>query len=494
MLKRTTMAGILVLGGCYEGLDRDSRGLGPGDRSLDGGSAILGVHFAYDDDDAAQGHADVLQMFDGKPGHTVELAYAEGQPESWLPGRREKIRSIADAGFEVILRIDYRGHYNVPPPEELETYVDFFVNEMVVPLKDDVRIFVVGNEPNLDIECDEGAHIEHCEPAHYAEVYRAVRDAVHEHHPGAVVLIAGLSPGAAQGARWKSSDDYWNELLAELDPSEVDGFALHAYGGGDRANSIAMFSGDLEHQLDLISGHGSKPTYVTEFNRRSNGPDDEPTSALFLQDAYAWMEGWNAGAGNTPKISAGCWYVYKHRSGESGYSLRDQKSDGGTPDTDVWHAFAAVASGEAGQPDQDSPSEGVHPIHRAYSHQATDHFYTTDREEIEAAGYTLEHEDYFWLRDDDDDDTVPLWRCWSAQESDHFYTTSGSCEDAPDMVLEGNIGFIATTQLPGAVPLLRLYKSGDHFYTVSAAEAESAQAAHGYTFEKVVGYVWPTDQ
>jgi hypothetical protein len=45
----------------------------------------------------------------------------------------------------------------------------------------------------------------------------------------------------------------------------------------------------------------------------------------------------------------------------------------------------------------------------------------------------------------------------------------------------------------GAIPLYRVYQvsSGDHFYTTSADERDSALRG-GYINEGIAGYVWPT--
>jgi hypothetical protein len=57
---------------------------------------------------------------------------------------------------------------------------------------------------------------------------------------------------------------------------------------------------------------------------------------------------------------------------------------------------------------------------------------------------------------------------------------------------EGQLGFIATSALCGAVPLYRMRSAGgDHFYTTSAAERDSAMGI-GYAYVGITGYVWLT--
>ncbi len=40
------------------------------------------------------------------------------------------------------------------------------------------------------------------------------------------------------------------------------------------------------------------------------------------------------------------------------------------------------------------------------------------------------------------------------------------------------------------LPLYRLQGNGDHFYTMSKAEADNAVATYGYTYEGVAGYLF----
>jgi hypothetical protein len=67
--------------------------------------------------------------------------------------------------------------------------------------------------------------------------------------------------------------------------------------------------------------------------------------------------------------------------------------------------------------------------------------------------------------------TTPLYRLYKGSINDHFYTVSDSEKSsaiAAGYIDEGNIGYCATSPIPGmTTPLFRLWKeqSGDHFYT-----------------------------
>lgn len=73
--------------------------------------------------------------------------------------------------------------------------------------------------------------------------------------------------------------------------------------------------------------------------------------------------------------------------------------------------------------------------------------------------------------------------------TDHFYTTDPNGEVAKDSgyTFEGIIGYVYPTQQPDSVPFYRFCHSvtGDHFYTQSS----NAEGATGYVFEKIECYL-----
>lgn len=117
--------------------------------------------------------------------------------------------------------------------------------------------------------------------------------------------------------------------------------------------------------------------------------------------------------------------------------------------------------------------------------------------------------------------TVPLYRLRydlktsgkGGNQSEHFYTANKAERDSalknlkgfstsgggfitfPDhtdfsFVDEGIEGYVSPKQVPGTVPLYRLYKEPmKHFYTADAREKSRAISQYGYRFENIVGYV-----
>ena len=88
--------------------------------------------------------------------------------------------------------------------------------------------------------------------------------------------------------------------------------------------------------------------------------------------------------------------------------------------------------------------------------------------------------------------TTEFFRCRDLSNDFHFYTTSFSCEGAASMVLEGSLGFIATSETApcgGAFPLYRLVGFGGHFYTTSGDERTTC-IYNGWGDEGAAGWVW----
>lgn len=92
---------------------------------------------------------------------------------------------------------------------------------------------------------------------------------------------------------------------------------------------------------------------------------------------------------------------------------------------------------------------------------------------------------------------VPLFKLvlQNSGRLDHFYTTDWNEAQAAHVAGYDQYGPAAscfTTQVPGTVPLYRLYASAqvDHFYTTSDYEANQA-AQYGYVREGIACFVYP---
>jgi hypothetical protein len=127
-------------------------------------------------------------------------------------------------------------------------------------------------------------------------------------------------------------------------------------------------------------------------------------------------------------------------------------------------------------------------VHRSNS-PTLGHFYTLDAAEAASGDLTVEALDFYFTYVEAIDGLVPLYRCLRPNGR-RFYTQSAACENAGTP--EGHLGYVSPDARCGAVELFRLYLGSQdrHFYTVSAAERDSAVAS-GWTYEFVAGWVWP---
>ena len=131
-----------------------------------------------------------------------------------------------------------------------------------------------------------------------------------------------------------------------------------------------------------------------------------------------------------------------------------------------------------------------------------DHFYTistVERDEAVAhAGFTNERVECS-VYAQPAPGTTPLYRLFSYGTGDHFYTINERERDEyiaqHGYSLEGvecHVFAIQTFPPSGRRPLYRLFNpaNGDHFYTIDAAERNTASAQYGYTDHGVACYVF----
>ncbi len=123
-------------------------------------------------------------------------------------------------------------------------------------------------------------------------------------------------------------------------------------------------------------------------------------------------------------------------------------------------------------------------VHRGHS-GTTGHVFSTDLGFVSSVG--LEVESYFWVYADDPGGFSRLYRC--AKASGKWFLTRNSTCEGDGSVVE-TLGWVAGSELCGSTPLYRLSAEGNHFYTPSATERDSAVSTYGYTYEGIEGYVF----
>jgi len=95
---------------------------------------------------------------------------------------------------------------------------------------------------------------------------------------------------------------------------------------------------------------------------------------------------------------------------------------------------------------------------------------------------------------------TPLYQTYSSAVNDYFYTVLASDRDIAintyGYVNAGIAARVESTLIGGSLPFKRFYKylpQTDHFYTTSATE-EAFVRDNGWVFERVEGYIYPTQK
>ncbi len=135
------------------------------------------------------------------------------------------------------------------------------------------------------------------------------------------------------------------------------------------------------------------------------------------------------------------------------------------------------------------------PMHRYMSPGATDHFYTTDWNELGNGNYGYIYEGITcYASATPRPGTVPLYRYVSYPWGDHFYTTDWNelGNGAWGWDFEKIQCYVLPAPLAGAVPLYRYWNAdiGDHFYTTNWSELGTGN--YGWEFEWIQCYVFLT--
>jgi hypothetical protein len=372
--------------------------------------SLLGLH---DVELTAEGLEVALEAV-GRGGHVMRVAYSTDF--DWAPAEAEGAARAADRGLVPVLRVDYArpeasayadgtptAGASLPPPgrvgyclarrggpgdlgpsrdggDHLDCYLAYLDDLLAAPGADRLHTFVIGNEPNIAAEAR--AFPGQVMPADWvATVYRAARARIRSHpgHAQDRVFLGAVSPGpAGAGGRTASGDDALVGLLGVLAPAEVDGLAVHAYGGwllpadngGEEA--LQVFERALYGQLSLIDalGHGHTPVMLTEFSALVHRPTDPdgprkralevPRLARFITDAYRSIDAWNR-APERHNVLAALYFTL----GNPGFPhewLTPYRPGGtdaaGDARTNPWLAFRALADAgdlEAGDPARGGP-------------------------------------------------------------------------------------------------------------------------------------------
>lgn len=305
--------------------------------------------------------SDVEEMTGGKPIWTLETVMLYSDPWWQFSGQDFHFRAIHNKGHSIIIRIQPDWGLSIPRPEDREQFLTD-LRAGVESAKDYCRIWQLGNEMNLYEEY--GGDV--LSAQEYAEFFKEVRDVIKSVESplgDQLVLLGPPSPGGpVPDVRHTDGNTYLRQMLRALEPEELDGVAIHAYGApwftGEQAANDFMNS--VREQIGIIDEEGfcDAPVFITEWNRQTNPATDaaqEAETARFLTRAFELMNQWNSDPDNHPIVSA-CWFIYRDDRGAwENFSIRRLKETGPRgAANDLWDAFQASAA-------QDFPAGSLTP-------------------------------------------------------------------------------------------------------------------------------------
>jgi len=124
-----------------------------------------------------------------------------------------------------------------------------------------------------------------------------------------------------------------------------------------------------------------------------------------------------------------------------------------------------------------------------YRAHGNGHLFTTNRGAASASPFRIEAENYFYLYASGAPSLSAAHLC-QKPNGKFFLTSNPECELG--IRPTATLGYWASSEVCGAVPLYRLYNGSaqNHFYTISAGERDNAVNNLGYRFEAVAGWVW----
>jgi len=306
-------------------------------------NTILGLHFWGDRNDSAPATLLNSSVNGGYDLEIVNTANPQWNDVDVVNPLYQNFKNLYN--ITPITRLgEYWGNtLPVPNTADYNNWPSYIANNVVNVVKDTAHLWQLGNEPNLHGEAQNWPNQE-ITPAQYATVFHNVHVALS--NPSLVgqagapkLLIAPVSPGT----------DWLDQTLSALSPSDIDGIALHAYGGQSTARgSLQDFRKSLLDQIAVIDAHGltNVPLYITEWNRftQTGNSADEAVTADFARQALGFINRWNTTLGNH-NIVAGNWFVYDSGIGWDNYSIEYFKNNGNPTNStsSLYNAFFTSA-------------------------------------------------------------------------------------------------------------------------------------------------------
>ncbi len=302
---------------------------------------LYGIHW-YGDPATSQ----VEQMTGGKGIWSLEIVQTDSDLWWTAAWQRDfRFNTMTQRGHSLIVRIERTWGETIPFAQHVTPYLSA-VQQSAAALAGVCHIWQVGNEMNILSEWG-GQTLS---PEEYVARYKQIRTAIRGVSSPLgeqIVLLGPVSPGdAIPGVRHTGGNEYLAAMCELLEPNEVDGFALHAYGAAWRpaADARSEFQAAYITQLAVLHRYGfaTKPVYITEWARAVDPleADNEEQSARFLHGALRDLHAWNQTPG-AHAVRAACWFIYPYDTGAwRSFSIEYLHTlHGPGSDFDLWDAY-----------------------------------------------------------------------------------------------------------------------------------------------------------
>lgn len=262
-----------------------------------------------------------------------------------------------------IVRLNYGYHPigTIPVPSK---YTDFAWRvRNFVEMSPGCSRWIIGNEPNLEIERPDGQPIT---PAMYAECFTQCRDAIHslQFHGGDQVLVAAVGPWNVQTPYpGNPSGDwirYFEDIQHELGVNGCDGVTLHTYALEQTPESVTSndrmdppfehyhngFRTYIDWMAAILPRFQGLPAYLTEFCIAGKPWQNIDTG--FVQEVYAEIDGWNR---LRPERPIWCAAIYRWQYDQ--WAIDDKPRVHDDFHAAVAHGYTVPADAEPEPPEED---------------------------------------------------------------------------------------------------------------------------------------------
>lgn len=280
-------------------------------------------------------------IMNGRQGYSVENVWPGVQNKTDWSDVRSKVQSARNDGFTPIVRFNWTSGQTVPALNDWTGRFDFAhkCREGVVALGDLCNIWQIGNEMNAlwegaipadwYLKCFNTYDINNC----YYQI--------HSVQSTAIVLmgaVAPWNPDTNATGPYSNTHEKWKNYfyyLVNTTTTDVDGFAIHAYGGrqngqpGDTGydpdprddcnapNTISTQTIDVcwgfnpfRYFADEAATRfgNNLPVYLTETNTNATAVPSTSYRAGWMQGAYEAIDTYNKN--HNQKIRTLSWFVY----------------------------------------------------------------------------------------------------------------------------------------------------------------------------------------